>query len=445
MTSVKPIVRDRPRPRHALAALAGFAALIATAGAGPIDPPPGPVAPTGPTLIFSLPTIIEQPGSYMLGRNLTSTGGAGISIAASNVTLDLGGHTLSGAGGGTDAIVLVGNLTNVTVRNGQIVNWTGAGVWDGATPDSNVRVERIAVTGTGFGGIECVESGVVIDSCMIRGGSPGVAVGPASIIRDTRITGAADFGIVAAQRVAISGCTIENAGFTGVLAGANMSITGTTVTGSGGDGVVVGAGSIVRGSVITLNGGVGAATSIAERFTATSARTGRDMLRHPFADRPATRVEKRTGAVEQDAAYALLTAEGVTVTIGLVLAEDCRVENSMITGNAGVGVLLGARSTALETTSDLNFGDGFFVTEDGVVERCRASANGGAGIVLTPSGSHCVGNYVSENALDGIFVADPYATVLQNKLELDELTNDAQAPLVAPVNDLTNPWSNFAT
>lgn len=432
-------------PRRLAAAAIGCGTLVAVIGAGPIDPPPGPVAPTGPTLIFTLPTIIDQPGSYMLGRNLTSTGGAGVSITASNVTLDLGGHTLSGAGGGTDAIVLVGNLTNVTIRNGQIVNWTGAGVWDGATADRNVRVERIAVTGTGFGGIECVESGVVVDSCMVRGGSPGVAVGSASILRDTRITGAADFGVVAAQRVAIVGCMIEDAGFTGVLAGANVSITGTTVTGSGGDGVVVGAGSIVRESVITLGGGVGAAAEIAERFTATSARTGDVMLRHPFADRPASRIEKRTGAAEPDAVHALLTAEGVTVTIGLVLAEDCRVESSMITGNNGVGVMLGARASAFETTSDLNFGDGFFVTEDGVVERCRASANGGAGIVLTPSGSHCVGNYVSENAIDGIFVADPYATVLKNKLELDELTNDAQSPLVAPVNDLANPWSNFAT
>ncbi|RMH25591.1 MAG: right-handed parallel beta-helix repeat-containing protein [Planctomycetota bacterium] len=432
--------------RISAAAFAVWGATMA-AQAGPIDPPPGPIAPTGPTLIFSLPYVIDQPGAYALGRNLTSTGGVGISISVSNVTLDLGGLTLSGAGGGTDAVVLVGNLTNVTVRNGQIVNWTGAGVWDGATPDRNVRVERVSVTGTGFGGIECVASGVTVQACQIAGGSPGVAVGQASRVIDTRVTAATDFGLIAQERTLVTGCVIENAGSVGVLAGANVTLRETTVTGSAGDSVVLGAGSMVSGCLVTLGGQGGAplSSSVATRYSAVTARSEAPIFVHPIADRPATVIDRRTGQARPDALASILSTEGVTVTLGVVLAEDSLIESSMITGHAGVGLLLGARSTARGVTSDLNFGDGIVATEDGVIERCRASGNGGNGIVLGPSGSRCVENYVSENALDGILVNDPFVSVFRNTLELDELNNAAQAPLVGPLNDVATPLSNWST
>lgn len=433
--------------RLSAAALTLWGGALA-AHAGPIDPPPGPVAPTGPTLIFSLPTVINQPGAYALGRNLTSTGGAGISISVSNVTLDLGGLTLSGAGGGTDAVVLVGNLTNVTIRNGQIVNWSGAGVWDGATADRNIHIERLSVTGTGFGGIECVTSGVTVEACQIAGGSPGVAVGPASRVIDTRITGATDFGLVAQERCLITGCVIENARSVGVLAGANVSLRETTVTGSAGDSVVLGAGSIVSGCLVTL-GGAGPAplvsATLTDRYTVRNGRSATPVFVHPLASRPATVIDRRTGQARPDALASMLTTEGVTVTIGVVLAEDSVIESSMVTGNAGVGLLLGARSTARGVTSDLNIGDGIVATDDGVVERCRASLNGGNGIVLGPSGARCVGNYVSENTLDGILVNDPFISVFGNTLELDELNNAAAAPLVGPLNDVTTPLSNWST
>ena len=75
---------------------------------GPLTPPGAP-APTMKTLdqiepriaIQTLPFTINGPGSYYLARNLT--GAEGITIAVSNVTLDLNGYVLSGAAGNSNS------------------------------------------------------------------------------------------------------------------------------------------------------------------------------------------------------------------------------------------------------------------------------------------------------------------------------------------------------
>jgi hypothetical protein len=63
----------------------------------------------GQTAIASLPFTITNSGSYYLTKNLTySTGSAGITVSADNVTIDLGGFSLVGTGGGT-------NISAITV------------------------------------------------------------------------------------------------------------------------------------------------------------------------------------------------------------------------------------------------------------------------------------------------------------------------------------------
>jgi hypothetical protein len=61
---------------------------------------------------------IALPGSYILANDITGTGGDGIAIEASDVTLNLNGHTISGGFGG-GGIGIEGN--NVHVYNGRIV------------------------------------------------------------------------------------------------------------------------------------------------------------------------------------------------------------------------------------------------------------------------------------------------------------------------------------
>lgn len=121
--------------------LAGTASLmgILTAGAAAngLFPPPGPPQPTMKRLdqvsssrcISSLPFVIDEPGRYEVCGNLdASSDGHGITISASNVTLDLGGYTLHGGEGSGNGIHVSSGSDNVTIRNGNLVGWGGDGI-----------------------------------------------------------------------------------------------------------------------------------------------------------------------------------------------------------------------------------------------------------------------------------------------------------------------------
>lgn len=95
------------------------------------------------------PTTIDQPGSYLLTADLfvASSVGVGIAITASDVTLDLGGHTITAPGSLSGTGVRIVNAQNVTVKNGNIVNaLMGAVVMNSV----NVRIEGLSIRATGM-------------------------------------------------------------------------------------------------------------------------------------------------------------------------------------------------------------------------------------------------------------------------------------------------------
>jgi hypothetical protein len=105
--------------------------------------PPGAPAPTFKTLqqveprvdVQTLPGdpmalyVITAPGSYYLTANVAGAPAMqGISIRASNVTLDLNGFAVIGAPGSLDGIAVMGPQNNVEIRTGNIEGWSGDGV-----------------------------------------------------------------------------------------------------------------------------------------------------------------------------------------------------------------------------------------------------------------------------------------------------------------------------
>ena len=122
----------------ALATLLAFPRLFAQ---GDLTPPPGPPMPTMKTLdqldakletrtpISALPFTISQPGSYYMTGNLMGVAGQdGITIAASDVTLDLMGFALTGVAGSLKGVRISGGAFNIAVRNGTVRSWGGEGV-----------------------------------------------------------------------------------------------------------------------------------------------------------------------------------------------------------------------------------------------------------------------------------------------------------------------------
>lgn len=141
---------------------------------------------TSATMITSLPYGINSPGNYCLASNMTfitswNSSVAAISIAASNVTLDLNGKSITGrwanstpgAGMETGINVTVGNSgypEDIVIRNGTVKglrsgvsNWTNTG-------SNNVKrltIENLTITDMVFYGISFLGNSRC-DDCTIR-------------------------------------------------------------------------------------------------------------------------------------------------------------------------------------------------------------------------------------------------------------------------------------
>lgn len=120
---------------------------------------------------------ITVSGNYYLATNLTVTGGAGIVVTASEVTIDLNGRTLSGAGpNAAQTGILVLGANDVIVQQGNIDNFATGVAWLPGTKGLNAknRVEDVNFNNNETGVLS--ESGTSnwVKQCVIDGGDVGV-------------------------------------------------------------------------------------------------------------------------------------------------------------------------------------------------------------------------------------------------------------------------------
>ena len=195
----------------------GIVAMLASgARGGPLDPP-GPPASTDSvqlpgTPITSLPFTITLPGHYYVTRSLTgATGQSGITVSTSNVSIDLGGFTLTG-GTTPGSGVSVGSLRNVTIRNGALRGWNFGILGTGC---GNCRVDGVQASSSAATGIDIGPQSVVSD-CNASLNNLGIAgtsitirnctisenqtygiqlTGDSSLVEDSRVNVNADIGI----------------------------------------------------------------------------------------------------------------------------------------------------------------------------------------------------------------------------------------------------------
>ncbi len=244
----------------ALGGAAGVAALSRLAEAGPLNPPAGPIAPTGKTVqeiydkiartdaglaepripVQSLPGsatalhVISQPGSYYLTGNIEGVPGKrGIEIEASGVTLDLSGFRLRGVVGEQVGVFAPPSTINGRVFNGTFDGWQTAVTLGDQSSIRNVvssnnsggtalRVgnrgeiaECLAWSG-GNGGRFFVGEHGQIDQCVALGGDAAIqALGGSRLTRCTAAFAFLGF-FLPNLRQRIEGCVVDRCGF-GIL------------------------------------------------------------------------------------------------------------------------------------------------------------------------------------------------------------------------------------
>jgi hypothetical protein len=150
---------------------------------------------SGAEEITTLPATITQPGTYYLKQNfqVNMTGGDVLLINASDVTVDLNGHTISNLAAGppvTARAIHAYNRENITIRNGKIsgfhrgINLESDPVTN-STLSSGHLVEDIYVTRCNFLGITICGGNGTIRRCRfskIGGTSTNNGIWPSAII-----------------------------------------------------------------------------------------------------------------------------------------------------------------------------------------------------------------------------------------------------------------------
>lgn len=270
--------------RHlALFLLLAAASPVLAPAQGPLAPSAAP-APSLKTLgqieprtdVLTLPSnaqavyVISQPGSYYLSASLPFQTKSAIYIQADNVSLDLGGFTVTGNPGTANSyvgILATGTRKNVSVRNGFLVGWGGGGLGLNVVTGGEVRsVSATDSPGTGIAGVGygiVTGPGFVVTECNVRGNNGvGLLVGQGSTVSRCLAAANGNVGFTGAADCAFTDCVARQNATTGFELGDHANVrgctaTGTTVGSNAGNGFRAQDGSVFLACTSSANAGAG--------------------------------------------------------------------------------------------------------------------------------------------------------------------------------------------
>lgn len=134
------------------------------------------------------PVTLSEAGSYVLTSNLSVPAATtGIDVEVSGVTIDLNGFTIEG-NSSADYGIDLDTSSGVIIKNGQIRDFSLAGVYNGDPSANYNRVHDVQVIDNGSAGTGVQHSGVYlagsfnhVEGCTANGnGGYGIYVGPGS-------------------------------------------------------------------------------------------------------------------------------------------------------------------------------------------------------------------------------------------------------------------------
>ena len=264
---------SQPTDRRAMIAgiggLAAGALLAGKAAAGPLTPPPGPIASTpGPEPRIAVNSTntpgdashlfrIRQPGSYYLEANVVGQAGInGIAIDADNVTLDLNGFSILGVSGSRSAIRVFSASSHLTIRNGSIRSWPENGiVFENVLNSVNVHVESLTIAEIGLIGVMAPNRATIRNCIIERCASDGIRARSDANISDCVLFGNTGRGIQAQDSAIITRCSVrENTG-AGIVVGVGSIVSECSVRACGSVAIAAQSGCRVSDNVLQDNQG----------------------------------------------------------------------------------------------------------------------------------------------------------------------------------------------
>jgi hypothetical protein len=335
--------------------------------------PPGAPTPTMKTLaqieprtpISSAPYTITSPGSYYLTTNLTISSGAAITISANNVTLNLGGFTLTSTENPASAstgIQMNLTVTNITILNGFIFgaltnNSAGAfggpgfaaGIYDVNANSANVRVQGVSISG-----------------CKLY----GTYLGANSVAESCTATTVGEYGILASVA---NDCSGQNCGYAGIDCNTANNCYGQAI----GLGTGVSATTANNCYGYAYGSGDGISTTIANNCYGTANGTGYGI----FASSTATGCYGSSSQFEGINASCAVNCSGSTSSgqdgLTATLANNCYGSTQGNTG--GYGLYCGSVATGCQGyNGSSGVGLGGFI-----VNGCRGENEYGSSISAT--------------------------------------------------------------
>lgn len=256
-------------------AVAALVAIVHTSMAGPLTPPPGPVASTPKPLAEIEPRTaisavntpgdanslfkITAPGSYYLTGNVQGVAGFhGIEIATGGVTIDLCGFALIGAGGagsfdGVNLSFEAAGAGNIAIVNGTIRGWSGDGIDVDLALGTGGRIVGVHSHQNAGRGI-AVGQGFALSGCSAtNNGGDGIKTGVACSLINCVAKSNSFNGIFTDNGGSLLNCSSLNNVLAGFRTGLGSTITACTATANSGHGIESGGANTITGCTAASN------------------------------------------------------------------------------------------------------------------------------------------------------------------------------------------------
>lgn len=348
----------------------------------------GTVFASGVIDIAYSPYTISQPGSYLVVKNLTTAQNLNcITINASDVAIDLNGHTLYGPGttaGSFGNGISSASGDNITITNGAIRNFNGNGI---ILSVAQAHISKVKVVGCSDAGIQ-VDGGIIENNLVSKTHLNGIVCSnntyPGVIVNNV-VSYSYNLNypaIVATNNCDVTGNNVSNNNTTGIYSSAgNCKITGNTVNTNYTNGIWVNNNNctITGNNVLnTLNG-----SGIYVPFN------GCNIIGNTVSSNSSLGIY----------------ASGL----------GCRISENEVYGNGSTGISAGQGCTLTENNVYSNSKDGIDVVYGSLVRGNTIRQNGVIGINAN-AGNHIEANNIDLDGAVGIYISGTANTIQNNSV-----------------------------